>query len=298
MKVSEIDLEQLSQDYRTVEKAIAFLERHYAEQPDLKAVAESVHLSEYHFQRLFTRWVGISPKRFLQYLTKEHAKTLLEESESVLDTAYQAGLSSPGRLHDLFVTCEAVTPGDYKAHGEDLEIVYGFHPTPFGECLLALTERGICDLVFVHGEDRKGALEILKRRWTKATLKEDAAPTRTVVEQIFTWLGGGEAKPLALHLRGTNFQIKVWEALMRIPSGTVVSYQDIAVSIGMPKAARAVSNAVARNPIPVIIPCHRVIRKLGAFGGYRWGRERKKALLGWEAARAEKAETAKERAIL
>lgn len=287
MDITAKDFEQLSHDYTTVERAIEYLEQHSTQQPSLKAVAESVHLSEYHFQRLFTRWVGISPKRFLQYLTKERAKALLQESESVLEAAYEAGLSGPGRLHDLFVTCEAVTPGDYKAHGEDLEIVYGFHATPFGDCLLAVTDKGICDLIFVRGEDRDGALAALQKRWARAHLVEDSGRTRPFVTQIFTWLSRGEAKPLSVHLRGTNFQIKVWEALMRIPSGTVVSYEDIALSIGMPKAARAVSNAVARNPIPVIIPCHRVIRKMGAFGGYRWGVARKKALLGWEAAHSE-----------
>lgn len=287
MNLSTNDFERSSRDYRTVEAAIEYLGEHYTRQPDLKAVADSVHLSEYHFQRLFTRWVGISPKRFLQYLTKERAKELLEQSENVLETAYEAGLSSPGRLHDLFVTCEAVTPGDYKAQGEDLEIVYGFHPTPFGDCLLAATGKGVCDLIFVRAEDRPQALAALQERWAKANLVEDSGRTRPLVSQIFTWLSGGEAGPLSVHLRGTNFQIKVWEALLRIPSGTVVSYEDVALSIGMPTAARAVSNAVARNPIPVVIPCHRVIRKMGVFGGYRWGAARKKALLGWEAAQSD-----------
>ncbi|MEJ2266717.1 MAG: methylated-DNA--[protein]-cysteine S-methyltransferase [Anaerolineales bacterium] len=287
METSFVDYEQLSRDYRRVEDAIVYLEEHYREQPSLEAIAESVHLSEYHFQRLFTRWVGISPKRFLQYLTKERAKELLEESESVLDTAYATGLSGPGRLHDLFVTCEAVTPGDYKNRGEDLEIFHGFHPSPFGECLLALTDKGICSLIFVE-EDRKKALAELKKRWAKARLQEDPERTAPVVEQIFRRLAGGESAPLSLYLEGTNFQIKVWEALLRIPSGRVVSYEDLAVSVGMPRAARAVSNAVARNPLPVIIPCHRVIRKMGDFGGYRWGTARKKALLGWEAAQSQR----------
>jgi len=284
MELTTTDFEQLSRDYQTVEKAIMYLEDHVEEQPNLKVVAESVHLSEYHFQRLFTRWVGISPKRFLQYLTKERAKEMLEESGSVLEAAYAAGLSSPGRLHDLFVNCEAVTPGDYKSQGEDLEIAYGFHASPFGECLVALTDRGICDLIFVSEGNQEEALKALKRRWARSALQEDPERTGPVAAQVFDRLTAGEAKPLSLHLRGTNFQIKVWEALLNIPSGTVVSYEDIAVSIGMPTAARAVSNAVARNPIPVIIPCHRVIRKAGAFGGYRWGTARKKALLGWEAA--------------
>jgi AraC family transcriptional regulator of adaptative response/methylated-DNA-[protein]-cysteine methyltransferase len=288
MELPTTDFEQLSRDYQTVEKAITYLEDHVEEQPNLKDVAESVHLSEYHFQRLFSRWVGISPKRFLQYLTKERAKEMLGESVSVLEAAYAAGLSSPGRLHDLFVNCEAVTPGDYKSQGEDLEIAYGFHASPFGECLLALTGRGICDLIFVSEGNREEALKALKKRWASAALHEDPQRTGPVVAQVFDRLTGGEAKPLSLHLRGTNFQIKVWEALLNIPSGTVVSYEDIAVSIGMPSAARAVSNAVARNPIPVIIPCHRVIRKAGAYGGYRWGTARKKALLGWEAAYSRK----------
>jgi len=288
MELPTTDFEQLSRDYQTVEKAITYLEDHVEEQPNLKDVAESVHLSEYHFQRLFSRWVGISPKRFLQYLTKERAKEMLGGSVSVLEAAYAAGLSSPGRLHDLFVNCEAVTPGDYKSQGEDLEIAYGFHASPFGECLLALTGRGICDLIFVSEGNREEALKALKKRWARAALHEDPQRTGPVVAQVFDRLTGGEAKPLSLHLRGTNFQIKVWEALLNIPSGTVVSYEDIAVSIGMPSAARAVSNAVARNPIPVIIPCHRVIRKAGAYGGYRWGTARKKALLGWEAAYSRK----------
>jgi AraC family transcriptional regulator of adaptative response/methylated-DNA-[protein]-cysteine methyltransferase len=236
----------------------------------------------------------------MQYLTKEHAKALLEAAENLLDVTYETGLSSPGRLHDLFVTCEAVTPGEFKSRGAGLRIAYGFHPSPFGECLLAMTERGVCGLVFVQPGEREQALQGLRRRWALAELVEDPAATRPVVEQVFdlfrgkgqaqsSGLPGGEngeatGGPLRLHLSGTNFQIKVWEALLRIPSGRVVSYEDIAVQIGMPRAARAVSNAVAQNPVPVLIPCHRVIRKAGDIGGYRWGTARKKALLGWEAA--------------
>lgn len=283
MEMSTVDYEQSSRDYRRVENAIVYLEEHYREQPSLEEIAGSVHLSEYHFQRLFTRWVGISPKRFLQYLTKEHAKQLLEESESVLDTAYATGLSGPSRLHDLFVTCEAVTPGDYKNRGEDVEILYGFHPSPFGECLLALTDKGICDLIFVEEGGREKALAQLQKRWARAHLQERPERTAPIVDRIFRRLEGDETNPISLYLEGTNFQIKVWEALLRIPSGTMVSYEDLAVSIGMPGAARAVSNAVARNPLPVVIPCHRVIRKMGDFGGYRYGTARKKALLGWEA---------------
>jgi len=280
-----VQFEQLSEDYQRVEEALRYLEQHYREQPSLEDVAASVGLSEYHFQRLFARWVGISPKRFLQFLTKEHAKRLLESSSSVLEAAYASGLSSSGRLHDLFVTCEAVTPGEYKSHGEGLEISYGFHPSPFGECLLAVTNRGLCGMAFCEDNDRQKVLLDLHSRWQKANLKEDPEQTAGTLDQVFSEGSGGEPSDLHLLLNGTNFQIKVWEALLRIPPGKVVSYEEIAVFMGMPTAARAVSRAVAVNPIAYIIPCHRVIRKMGAFGGYRWGVARKKAILGWEMAR-------------
>ena len=286
MVMSTVEYRDLSDDYESVEQALRFLEQHVEDQPSLKEVAENVHLSEFHFQKLFTRWVGISPKRFLQYLTKERAKSMLASSRNLLDTAYSVGLSGPGRLHDLFVACEAVTPGEFKRQGEDLTIYYGFHPSPFGECLLANTERGVCNLIFVMDGDRQAAYRSLRRTWPLADLAEDREKTRPYVRQIFTRLSGLQAEPLNLYLRGTNFQIKVWEALLRIPAGSVVTYQDIAVAIGMPRAARAVGNAVGQNPVPVLIPCHRVIRKDGNFGNYGYGRARKKALLGWEQAHA------------
>jgi AraC family transcriptional regulator of adaptative response/methylated-DNA-[protein]-cysteine methyltransferase len=279
-----MDYEQLSQDYEVIAQAIHFLEANVQRQPELDEIAASVNLSEYHFQRLFTRWVGISPKRFLQYLTKEGAKQLLERRASLLETTYELGLSSPGRLHDLFVACEAVTPGEYKRRGEGLIIRYGFHPSPFGECLLATTERGITNLAFVEHRDRAAALAVLRHAWRNARLVEDAATTRTLTDHIFIPASQAAFEPLCLYLHGTNFQIKVWEALLRIPTGQVATYSDIAQAIGFPKAARAVGNAVGRNPIPVLIPCHRVLRKEGDFGGYRYGVTRKKALLGWEAA--------------
>jgi AraC family transcriptional regulator of adaptative response/methylated-DNA-[protein]-cysteine methyltransferase len=286
---SMVDYQQLSTDYQLVEQALRFLEANYQRQPDLQEVAASVGYSEFHFQRVFTRWVGISPKRFLQFLTKEHAKTLLEGAASVLDAAYQTGLSGTGRLHDLFITCEAVTPGQYKNRGEGLQILYGFHPTPFGECLLAITGRGICGLSFVGESGRQELLADLRSRWSKAELCADLTATRPYLEHIFPSgePAAAEHSPdLSLHLflSGTNFQIKVWEALLRIPAGQVVSYENVAAFIGMPQAARAVSRAVAVNPIAYIIPCHRVIRKMGVLGGYRWGAARKKALLGWEMA--------------
>lgn len=278
---------QLSEDYERIAQAIRFLETHHKAQPSLSEVADSVHLSEYHFQRLFTRWVGISPKRFLQFLTKEHAKELLARSENILEVAYETGLSGPGRLHDLMIATEAVTPGEIKSRGEGLDIRYGIHATPFGDCLLASTERGICDLIFLEQDRPDGALATLQQRWKMADLRQDDHQTRPIVRRIFSRLAGGEAgTPLNLYLRGTNFQIKVWEALLLIPAGVVVSYEDIATHLGMPGASRAVGNAVSSNPIPVIIPCHRVIRKAGEFGGYRYGAARKKALLGWEMAKA------------
>jgi AraC family transcriptional regulator of adaptative response/methylated-DNA-[protein]-cysteine methyltransferase len=273
---------QLSEDYQRIEQAIRYLDTNFQHQPDLAEIAASVHLSEYHFQRLFTHWVGISPKRYLQYLTKESAKSWLKASASLLEAAYASGLSGPGRLHDLFVTCEAVTPGEFKHKGEGLQIAYGIHPSPFGECLLAVTARGICSLMFVQGSDQQAALAAFRHDWQKAELSEDPGRTRPLIEQVFS-SPGGEHFPL--HLLGTNFQMKVWEALLCIPSGALTTYTAVAQSIGRPSAARAVSNAVAHNPIAYIIPCHRVIRESGEMGGYRYGIPRKRAILEWEAAR-------------
>lgn len=269
------DYIQLSEDYNRVEQAIRFIDANALHQPDLRDVAESVHLSEYHFQRLFTRWAGISPKRFLQFLTKENAKALLKNT-NLLDATYSTGLSSPGRLHDLFVKCEAVTPGEYKTKGAGLRIVYGFHPTPYGECLLASTERGICFLAFISDGKREAAIEAMKEDWQNAELIEDTNQTADHIKAIFS---PNAKSPITLHLRGTNFQIKVWEALLRIPTGQVTSYENLAVFTGNSSAARAVGNAVAHNPVAYLIPCHRVLRKVGDFGNYRYGRERKKAML-------------------
>jgi len=279
-------LAQSSQDYDLVAQAIHYLENNFRRQPDLKEVASYIGFSEFHFQRLFTRWVGISPKRFLQFLTKEYALDLLRQSADVIEVTYQSGLSSSGRLHDLLVTCEAVTPGETKSHGMGLSIYYGFHPTPFGECLLAHTDRGICSLAFVEPGDRLGALARLKAGWSQARLVESPGTTGEYVEQIF--LPGRKEATLPVLLNGTNFQIKVWEALLRIPMGSVVTYEEIAQLVGKPGAARAVGNAVGSNPLPVLIPCHRVIRKDGGLGGYAFGTTRKMALLGWEMAQREK----------
>ena len=285
--MSTIDYQQLSQDYERIEQAIRFIQSHHHEQPTLNEMAQSVNLSEYHFQRLFSRWVGISPKRFMQYLTKEQAKQLLTQSKDLLNVSHATGLSGSSRLHDLFVTCEAVTPGEYKQRGEGVEIRYGIHPSPFGECLVALTDRGVCNLLFVQNHERDAAVTYLRDNWPAAEFTEDYEETRVVIDEMMELFQRRSSSPLRLYLSGTNFQIKVWEALLQIPSGSVVSYEDVAIHIGMPGASRAVGNAISRNPIPVLIPCHRVIRKSGEFGDYRWGASRKKALLGWEMAKVD-----------
>ena len=276
----DTNLKQLSEDYQRIEQAILYLENHYKDQPSLEEVAASIGLSEYHFQRIFTRWAGVSPKRFLQFLTKEGAKDLLNRSENLLDTTHQVGLSSLGRLHDLFVTTEAVSPGEYKSRGEGVTIRYGLHASPFGKCLVAVTERGICHLGFTQRENSEGdAIDNLVADWKNARMIEDHRSTAPLIEPIFDVTGRGK---LHLHLRGTNFQLKVWEALLQIPTGAVTTYEGIAERIGQPSASRAVGTAVGHNPIAVLIPCHRVINKGGRFGNYRYGTPRKMALLAYE----------------
>lgn len=278
------DFAQACRDYDRIEKAIKFIETRFDRQPELKEIAGHVGLSEFYFQRLFSSWVGISPKRFLQFLTKEYVKELLVNSTNILDAAFDAGLSGPGRLHDLFVACEAVTPGEFKTRGEGLTISYGFHDSPFGECLIAQTGRGICWLAFVRNGSRPALLAELRDAWKKARLLEDPAGTRPLATRIYNPAMWRSSNPIPVLVKGTNFQIKVWEALLRIPVGTVVTYEDIALYIGLPKAVRAVGNAVGKNPVSFVIPCHRVVRKTAEFGNYGGGPARKKAMLGWEAA--------------
>ena len=272
-------------DYDIVERAIKFIESSYTEQPNLDEVAAHVHVSKYHFQRIFTRWAGISPKKFMQYLTVSHAKELLGESKSVLDVTYEVGLSSPGRLHDLFVNFEALSPGEYKLKGSGLHIDYGFFPSPFGLCLLATTERGICWMSFTADDGREEAVQQMLCNWDGAHCAENERRISRLAHNVFEPFAGMPGTSLQLHVRGTNFQIKVWEALLSIPFGRLCSYGDIAARIGAPKAARAVGSAVGSNPVSLLIPCHRVIRETGVFGNYRWGGARKKLLIGWEAAR-------------
>src|SRR5580765_5936098 len=286
MNIQTVPLSQASLDYERIAKAISFLQANYLEQPGLETVARAVHMSEFHFQRVFSRWAGISPKRFLQYLTVEHAKRQLAEAKPVLEATFDSGLSSPGRLHDLFVSVEAVTPGEFKTRGEGIQVTYGFHPTPFGECLVGVTSRGICWLSFNENGSHRAALRDLQSHWSGAELIEDAKPTAPMVKQIFSNLEKGKKSSLSLLLMGTNFQLKVWQALLRIPRGDVTTYENIGQLIGAPKSARAIGSAVGDNRVAFLIPCHRVIRKSGMLGGYHWGEPRKRAMLAWEAARS------------
>ncbi len=262
--------------YERVAAVIAYVDSRREEQPDLATLAKVAGLSPFHFHRLFTRWAGVTPKAFLKFVTSESAKELLLKND-VLSASFGAGLSGPGRLHDLLVTVEGVTPGEYKAGGAGVVVRWGFHETPFGLALAGVTPRGLCHLSFVSS--RAAALGELKKKWPKAELREDRAGTAAVVAKAF----GGKKVPL--HLRGTPFQLKVWEALLRIPAGRAATYAQVAKAVGKPKASRAVGTAVGGNTLACVIPCHRVLRGTGAFGGYRWGVARKRAILAREVAR-------------
>jgi len=275
-----MSLQQASDDYQRIAEAIAFLRAHYREQPSLSGLASRFGLSEAYFQRLFSRWAGISPKRFVQFLTVEYAKQRMLQSHALLDLSLQAGLSGPGRLHDLFVVMEAMSPGEYKRRAAQLSIRYGLVPTPFGPALLGFTERGICHLSFV--DEPVDAHEHLRQSWPAACLQQDAAAARKLGEQLF---GAAQPRqPLCAWVVGSNFQVQVWRALLRLPFGHLLSYRQVAEQVGRPGAARAVGTAMARNPIGFVIPCHRVLRESGEFGVYHWGRERKAAMVAWEAA--------------
>lgn len=284
--VSSVPKTARATDYERVARAIAYLQHHARAQPDLAAVARHVHLSEFHFQRLFLRWAGVSPKRFLQHLTLEDAKARIARRNSLTEAFASSGLSGPGRLHDLFVTLEAMTPGEYRAGGAGLDIAFGFYASPFGWALIAFTARGICTLRFVERADERDAAELLREQWAQACLTLDPIRADELGQRIFGPLSARAGKPLALLVKGTNIQLQVWRALLEIPAGALASYGDVAARIGRPGSARAVGTAVGANPIAYLIPCHRVIRASGHLGGYRWGTARKAAILGWEAARA------------
>jgi len=282
------DLEPLSSaaaDYAIVRRAIAFLSEHWRDQPAIEAVAEAAGVSAPDLHHLFRRWAGITPKAFLQALTLEHARALLRNSASVLDASYEVGLSGPGRLHDLFVTHEAMSPGEWKSGGAGLTISFGFHPSPFGSALVMATERGLAGLAFADPGEESTALADMQSRWPQAKLIENTAHTAPLARRIFEPRLWRAERPLRVVLIGTDFEVRVWETLLRIPMGRAVSYSDIAARIGTPKAARAVGAAVGKNPISFVVPCHRALGKNGDLTGYHWGMTRKRAMLGWEAGR-------------
>ena len=265
--------------YQRFADSLAWLSEHYTEQPSLEQIAEPSGLSMHHFQRQFTQWVGVSPKRFVESLSVDHARELLAQGASVLDASLDAGLSSPSRLHDLFIRHEALSPGEYKSGGAGLEVVYGLHDTPFGQALLAQCERGLLALAFVEPSEEADSIERMKKRLPRASYTRDQALTAGVIEQIFSPAERGE---LRLLLAGSPFQIQVWRALLQLPLGMRCSYSNLACAVDSPRASRAVGTAVGANPLALLIPCHRVIRADTGLGGYRWGLQRKLAVQAWE----------------
>ena len=272
-------------DYERIANVIRFLDRHHTEQPDLNELAAAAGLSPFHFHRLFSIWAGVTPKDFLQCLTLEHVKQLLLEGNNVFDAALNAGLSGPGRLHDLCVTLEAASPGEMKNGGAGMKIDYGFAETPFGEALIAETKRGICHLSFVDGKGRNGARDLLTPQWPNAKLHRTDQRAEELSGKIFAQPRENQPRrPLRAFVRGTPFQLRVWRALLSVPTGSLTTYGRLSATIGQPRAARAVGSAVGANPISFVIPCHRVIRETGALGNYGGGRIRKRAIIGWEIA--------------
>ncbi len=277
-----------ARDYELIRRAIAFLSQSWTEQPSLDRLAAHLGLSPAHCQKLFKRWCGLSPKEFVQAITVDHARALLEGSASVFDAALEVGLSGAGRLHDLFVSHEAMTPGDFKRRGEGLDLAYGFHASPFGDALLIATDRGVAGLAFVDedkGQSRQDVLAEMMSRWPKGRFAEAPNKTAPHAKQIFSPATWSKDRPVRLVMIGTDFEVRVWETLLRIPMGRAVSYSNIARHLGQPTASRAVGSAVGRNPISFVVPCHRVLRGDGSLGGYHWGLTRKRALIGWETGR-------------
>lgn len=271
--------------YRQITRAIEHLTSHFREQPSLAAVAEQAGMSEFHFQRLFSEWAGVSPKKFGQYLTLTYAKEQLRKGAPLTEAAYESGLSGTGRLHDLFVTLEGVTPGEFKRGGQGLALTYGVFESRFGAYVLGTINQKICALHFLN--DDEDPADTLLRMWPEAALHYNPDSMLPLTEQIFPAVGSSlPLRPLHVVVKGSAFQLKVWEALLRIPEGRLVSYDTVAEAIGQPTASRAVGTAIGSNPVGYLIPCHRVIKKTGLFGGYRWGTVRKQAMLGWEAARS------------
>ena len=277
---------KVNDDFQRIAAAIHYLVDRQEDQPELEDVAAVVGLSPHHFQRVFTRWAGLSPNKFLKHITLDAAKNRLDASLSVMDAAFDVGLSGASRLHDLFVTVDAVTPGEYKSQGNGMVFKYGFHPSLFGEVIVVVSERGLAGLGFTTEIGRTQALAEQNNGWDRATWKHDQKVTNSYAEQVFSG-APNPTVPLSVLMRGTPFQIKVWEALLSIPSGQVTTYSEIARSIGKPRAVRAVGTAVGRNPISWLIPCHRALRKSGGLGGYHWGLPVKRAMLAFETARAD-----------
>lgn len=272
-------------DYETVQRAIAFVSENYRAQPDVEAMAEAAGTTPRALNELFRRWCGLTPKDFLAAVTVDRARELLRDSHSILDASYELGLSGPGRLHDLFVTHEAMSPGEWKSGGDGLVIHYGFHPSPFGTALVMTTERGLCRLAFADPGEETAVLDELRACWPKARYVEDATRTEPYARRIFDPSQWKADAPLHVVLIGTDFEVKVWETLLSIPLGRATTYSDIARKVCSEKAARAVGAAVGKNPIAFVVPCHRVLGKNGTLTGYHWGLTRKRAMLGWEAGR-------------
>ncbi len=270
-------------DYERVKDVLSFITTNWRDQPSLDEISQSSKMSPDTLQRLFLRWAGLTPKAFLQAITLDHAKAMLKDSASILEATFEVGMSGPGRLHDLFVTHEGMPPGAYKARGLGLTIAYGFHPSPFGLALVMVTDYGMCGMAFSDQGGEKAALGDMTRRWPNALYTEDSARTAPYAAQVFASDKWQANQPLRITMIGTDFEIRVWETLLKIPRGSAATYGDVAASIGKPKAARAVGAAVGRNPISFVVPCHRVIGKSGELTGYHWGLTRKKAILGWEA---------------
>ena len=271
-------------DYATVRRALEFVTKRWRDQPSVDAIADHVGLSASHLQYVFKRWAGLTPKAFLQAITIERARELLRDSATVLDASFEVGLSGPGRLHDLFVTHERLTPGDYRR--DDLVLRYGFHVSPFGEAIVVAAPRGLAGLGFVDEENRESALADMRRRWPRAAFVPDEAGTAALAQRAFEPGLWRPDAPLRIVMIGSDFEVRVWETLLRVPFGRATTYGDIAAHLGKPTAARAVGAAVGRNPISFVVPCHRVLGRSGALTGYHWGLERKQAIIGWEAGRA------------
>ena len=289
-RVSELTpFSAAADDYAVVRRAIAFISEHWRAQPEIDEIAAAVGTTTADLHHLFRRWAGLTPKAFLQAITLDNARRLLRSSASVLDAAYEVGLSGPGRLHDLFVTHEAMSPGEWKSGGEGLSVAHGFHPSPFGSALVMTTERGLAGLAFADPGEEEAALDDMRGRWPKARYGEDKDRTGAIARRIFDPTLWRPERPLRVMLIGTDFEVRVWETLLGIPMGRATTYSDIAAKLGKPKAARAVGAEVGKNPVSFVVPCHRVMGKSGDLTGYHWGITRKRAMLGWEAGRVEAA---------